>query len=149
MNIPDMIDKLDKATDIAASLAIERGVPIPVSKKSIRVGSVLIEKNTQGLYDITSSTRISVYRDISLFDVAIIIAQKYNSGEMTSVKQVLQFESKFAKYRTDMMHYLHCMRAAKKQNDTERLAILEDKFQVAEQFAKNIRDRLAKFKRVK
>jgi hypothetical protein len=47
-----------------------------------------------------------------------------------------------------MIHYLHCMKTTKKKN-ADRLAILEDKFQVAEIHAKNIKDQLTLFKRMK
>jgi hypothetical protein len=41
------------------------------------------------------------------------------------------------------------MKTAKKRKDTERMAILEDKFQSAEMRAKDMRDKISNFKRVK
>ena len=90
-----------------------------------------------------------LFENISVFDVAVIVAQRYNSGAMRDVERVLQLEQKFSKYHIDMLHYLHCMKVARKKNDAERSAILEDKFSMAELLAKNTRDKIANFKRVK
>jgi hypothetical protein len=146
MNI--LVERLDEATDLAATFAMQRGLPLAISKKSILIGSLVIEKNSKGFYDIIQADRNKLYEDISVFDVAVIIAQRYNSGERSVIKEVLDLERKFVKYHTDMIHYLHCMKSAKKKNP-ERLAILEDKFQVAELYAKDIKDQLALFKRMK
>ena len=147
MNV-NLLEKLDQATDRAAIVAMQRGLPLGISKKSVLIGNLVIEKNTNGLYDIIKANRNILYRDISVFDVAIIVAQRYNSGEYSTIREVLNLEKQFVKYHTDMTHYLHCMKTAKKK-DYERLAILEDKFQIAELHAKNIKDQLAHFKRMK
>lgn len=144
-----LLEQLDKATHRAATFAIRRGFPVPLSKNSSLVGNAFVEKNSKGLYDVLGIDKSIIYEDISVFDVAVIIAQRYCSGELSSIKQILYLEHKFAKHHTDMLHYLHCMKAAKKNNDTERLAILEDKFQTAEAMAKDTRDRLSTFKRTK
>ena len=148
MDRTELLEKLGRATDRAATFALQRGVPVPISKKSVLIGNVFIEKNKFG-YNVVALDRMKLYENISVFDVAVIIAQRYNSGEISAIKQVLFLEDRFTKYHIDMIHYLHCMRSAKKKNDVERMAILEDKFQVAESLAKNIRDRIAFFKRVK
>lgn len=145
----ELLDKLDRATDRAATVAISRAFPVPLSKKSSLVGNTFVEKNKNGSYDVLGFDRRPLYEDISVFDVAVIVAQRYCTGELNTIKKVLYLENRFAKYHTDMLHYLHCMHSAKKNNDTERLAILEDKFQIAESLAKDTRDRLAIFKRVK
>jgi hypothetical protein len=149
MSNTGLLEKLEKATDRAANLAIQRGMPIPVSGKSVMIGTTMIEKNSSGTYDVLSFNRLPLYENITVFDVAVIIAQRYNQFEFGVIKKVLFLESKFSKHHTDMLHYLHCMKSAKKQNDTERLAILEDKFQTAELLAKNTRDQISVFKRVK
>jgi len=149
MSKADLLDKLERATDRAADLAIQRGMPIPVSKKSIMIGNAIIEKNSQGTYNVLSFNRSKLYENISVFDVAVIVAQRYNQLEFGVIKQVLFLENKFSKYHTDMTHYLNCMKSAKKNCDNERMAILEDKFQVAELLAKDTRDRISVFKRVK
>lgn len=148
MNRPDLLNQLNVATDRAALFALQRGVPVPISKKSILIGNVFIEKNKLG-YTVIALDRIRLYENISVFDVAVIVAQRYNAGETSAIKQVLYLEDRFSKYHTDMTHYLSCMKSAKKKNDSERMAILEDKFRVAELLAKNIRDRISSFKRVK
>jgi len=48
-----------------------------------------------------------------------------------------------------MLNYLSCLKGAKKKHDIERMAILEDKFQVAETLAKSARDSITNFKRIK
>jgi len=149
MSKADLLDKLERATDRAADLAIQRGMPIPISNKSIMIGNTVVEKNSAGTYNVLSFNRTKLYENISVFDVAVIIAQRYNQLEFGVIKQVLFLESRFSKYHTDMTHYLHCMKSAKKQNDMERMAILEDKFQVAELLARDTRDRISVFKKVK
>jgi hypothetical protein len=149
MDRPGLLNTLDKATDRAASFAIQRGMPIQVSKKSVMIGDTIIEKNRDGFYDILSFNKSKLYENISVFDVAVIVAQRYNRHETGVIKQVLTLEGQFSKYHNDMIHYLHCMKSAKKKQDTDRMAILEDKFQLAEQRAKDTRDSISVFKRVK
>ena len=144
-----LIGELDKATSRAATFAIQRGHPIPVSKKSTLIGNTFVDKNENGLYDVLTFTRNLLYKDISVFDVAVTVAQRYNENQTGTIRQILFLDERFSKYRTDMQHYLHCMKGAQKKRDIERMSILEDKFQVAEQLAKNTRDRLSNFKRVK
>jgi hypothetical protein len=148
MERAELLEKLGRATDRAATFALQRGVPVPISKKSVLIGNVFIEKSKQS-YNVVALDYTRLYEDISVFDVAVIIAQRYNAGEISAIKQVLLLEDKFSKYHTDMVHYLNCMKSAKKNNDNERLAILEDKFQVAEILARDVRDRISSFKRIK
>jgi len=145
----NLLNKLDRATTRAASFAISRGFPITMSKRSTLVGHTFIEKNPVGLYNIISSNRSIIYKDISVFDIAVIIAQRYNSGESETIQTVLKLEERFSKYHTDMIHYLDCLKGAKKRHDIERMAILEDKFQVAEISAKKARNDISVFKRIK
>lgn len=145
----DIIDKLNKAAEKATSMAINRSDPIRMSKRSAMVGNTLVEKNSNGFYDIILPSKDKLYEDISAFDVAIIIAQRYNSGETSIIKKILLLENRYTKYHNDMLNYLSCLKGAKKKHDIERMAILEDKFQVAETLAKNARDNIAVFKRIK
>jgi hypothetical protein len=145
----DLLGELDRATDKAASYAIQRGFPIPITKKATLIGNLFIEKNSNNFYDVITFDRTVLFENISVFDVAVIVAQRYSSGDSTAIRQVLELEGKFSKYHTDMIYYLHCMKGAKKKQDSERLAILEDKFQMAEMLAKDTRDKITVFKRVK
>lgn len=149
MTRSSLLNKLDLATTKAASDAIGRGIPIPISKKSTMIGNLCVEKNKNGFYDILTLDRKMLFENISVFDVAIVIAQRYNSDEFSIVKKVLYLEERYAKYHTDMVHYLHCLKSATRTHDVERMAILEDKFQVAESLAKNTRDQISIFKRVR
>lgn len=149
MEKASLLEKLDRATDRGAHLAISKCMPIRMSKKSTLIGSTFIEKTENGLYSIVLSNKSVVYSDISIFDIAVIIAQRYNSGETATIYKVLALEERFSKYRNDMENYLNCLKGAKKRHDTERMAILEDKFQVAETAARNIRDDISIFKKVR
>lgn len=149
MDKPKLLEELDTATNLAASIALKKGVPIPISKKSTLVGNLLIEKNRDGFFDIVNFNKKMLHKDISVFDVAMIVAQKYISNDFSSIKKVLYLESRFVKYHIDMTHYLHCMKSAKKKKDIERFAILQDKFQTAEMLAENIKNNLNVFKTVK
>jgi hypothetical protein len=124
-------------------------MPISVSKKSVLIGSTLVEKNENGFYDVLTLDRKILYPDISVFDVAVIIAQRHSNGEFSVIKKVIQLEERFHKYHNDMTHYIHCYRSAKKKNDLERMFILEDKFQLSEIQAKATRDNISIFKRIK
>ena len=146
---PSILETLDKATDRAATFAIQRGMPISVSKKSVLIGSTLVEKNELGIYDVLNLNRKILYANISVFDVAVIVAQRHSNGELSTVKKVINLGEKFHKYHTDMTHYLHCYKGAKKKNDIERMCILEDKFHLSEILAKSTRDSISVFKRVK
>lgn len=149
MDKPKLLEELDTATNLAASMALKKGVPIPISKKSTLVGNLLIEKNKNGFFNIVNSSKKILHEDISVFDVAMIIAQKYISSDFSSIKKVLYLEDKFIKYHIDMTHYLHCMKSAKKKKDFERFAILQDKFQTAEMLAENVKNNLNIFKTMK
>ncbi len=146
---PELLDKLNKATDKATKLAIQRGNPIPLSKDSSLVGKLCIEKTKDGYYDIVTIERKTLYNNLSGFDVAVIVAQRHNTGEFSIIGQVLILEQQFSKHHTDMIHYLNCMKLAQKKKDSDRIFILEDKFQTSELLAKIAKDKLAYFKRVR
>lgn len=150
-----MIDKtrlaknLSDAIDKAASYAIKQCMPISASSNSSWVGHTVVQKNSKGMYDVLTLNRQPIYTDISVFDIAVIVAQKYSSGQFKTINKVLVLENAFSKYHTDMMHYLHCIKGAKRRGDYTTMAILEDKFQVSEIRAKNVRDNITTFKRLK
>lgn len=141
-----LLRNLDKATDKAAVLTIKAGLTPDLSKKYTLINDVYVKKNNNGYYDIMNLHKEAIYKNISLFDIAITIAQKYTNGDRYSIRKILFLENKFFKHYTDMLHYLNCMKIAKKNKDYERLAILEDKFQTSELIAKNIRDTISTLK---
>lgn len=144
-----LIEKLDRAATRAVSVAVEKGYPLTLSSRSTIIGTTIVGKNSQGMYNISLISGRLLYENISVFDVAVIIAQRYNNGEHSVIRKVLSLEERYIKYRTDMQHYLHCFRSAHRRRDFERMAILEDKFQASEMLAKSIRDHIALFKRTK
>ena len=148
MNRDGMLSRLDEVTDKAASIAIRESMPIP-GKKGVYIGTVVIEKNKKGFYDLSNVNGGLLFEDISVFDVAIIIAQRYNNEEYGAIKRVLELEEMYAKNHTEMIYFLHCYKGARKKKDYGRMAILEDKFATSETKAKIARDRISFFKRVK
>lgn len=149
MNKSALIAKLDKATDRAVTMALSRGMPLQVAKKSTLIGNIVVKKNSKDFYNVMTLDGNILFEDIPVFDIAVIVAQRYSAGEMSVIKKVLQLEEKYSKYHADMVNYLHCIKGAKKRNDIERMTILEDKFQASEIMAKNIRDGISVFKRTK
>ncbi len=141
-----LIDTLDRATDKAASLAIERGLPIPGSNSKTWIGKACVKKNTLGYYDVMSLDQLVLFENIIVFDVATIVAQRYTRKEFRTIDKVLLLENKYSKHYNDMMHYLHCIKGAKTRKDYVTVSILEDKFQLAEQRAKIIKNDIAIFK---
>jgi len=144
-----MLDRIDRATDKVALVAIRRGTILPIPEKLIKVDAAYVQKSGHGFYNILNSSKDVIYKDICVFDVAVIVAQKYSKGQRKELKTVLSLESSFFKYHTDMTYYLNCMRKVKVKKDMERLCILEDKFQMAEVHANDLRDKISFFKRVK
>jgi hypothetical protein len=145
-----LLARLDKATTTAASILANSTLLSTTSRKSTIVGKVCVIKNLSGSYDILSlDKRYKIHENISLFDIAMIIAQKHNIGDTYSIEKLLFLENRFIKHYNDMKHYLHCMRGTTRNKDFKRLAILEDKFQVSESHAKNIRDNISNFKILK
>lgn len=149
MNKNKLVKKLDMATDKALKVAMKEGSPIPLSKKVTLVGFLRIEKNKDNLYDILNTTGTILFNNISVFDIAVIIAQRYNKTDFKTIEKIIILEERFSKFHLDMIHYLHCMKSAKRDNDLQRFAILEDKFHEAELYAKSIKEKITIFKRMK
>ncbi len=149
MDRTTLIAELNKAVYKAAKVAIQHGMPIPGRQSNTWVGNTVIKKNKDGLYDIFSLNKKQLFKDITVFDVATIISQRYTTGEFKTIEKVLALEDTYSKYRSDMLHYLHCIKGAKRRHDYDKMAILEDKFQVSEIRAKNTKNSIAIFKRLK
>ena len=149
MNKVSLLNKLENVTDKVAFSARHSGFPLALSKNRILVGNISIEKNREGFYNIMSLSRDTLYKDVSSLDIAVIISQRYNMGEFSVIRKILELDEKYSKYYIDMMHYIHCFKSAKSKNDKERMAILEDKFRVSEIFAKDIKSRILVFKKTK
>jgi hypothetical protein len=143
MNREKLISNLETATDKAALIFASQK---SISKKSITGSNkIIIEKNSASRYDVVAHGAV-IAENISTFDIASAVAHQYNLNQKSIIKKILNLDNTFSKYRMDMMHYLHCMTIAKKRKDIERLSILEDKFQLAEERAKVVRNKLMLFK---
>lgn len=148
-NREKLIKGLDVITDRVAEKVIKNVKQPVVTKKPIRIGKLLIERNLNGLFDISGSDKKLIYKDIFNFDIATIIAERHVMGERSILTEILGLEEKYSKHFLDMRYYLHCFKSMKKQNDIKRMAILEDKFQVSEFLAKQAKERILIFKRMK
>lgn len=146
MNRQFFIQQLDKATTKATSLVIKQPFPIAITKNKVIVGDLCIIKNKFGSYDILTKNYTKLYSSVYLFEVAVILAQSYIMDDMSMIKKVLMLQEQLEKHHIDMIHYLHCMKSAKKRRDIERMMILEDKFQVAESYARGIKDKISSIK---
>jgi hypothetical protein len=145
----ELLDKLDRATDKAVTVAIRECMPLAITKKSVVVGNLSVRKNDKGLFDIMSFGKQKLYENIAVFDVAITVAQNHNRGHYSDIKKILYLEERFSKYHTDMVFYLHAMKGARRNKDTEKFSILEDRFRLAETSAKSVRDGISVYKRLK
>jgi hypothetical protein len=149
MNKVELIKSLDQATDRAVTYVIQSSYPIPLSKNSMLVGNLFVQKNSNGFYDVYSFNKTPIFENIVNFEIAIILAQQHSMGEKSIVRKILYLEEKYSKYHNDMIHYLNCMKTAKRKNDDERLLILEDKFQTTELLARSIKEKISSYKRTK
>lgn len=141
-----LIKQLKDATDKAASFVIQRDV-LPSTRPGECIGNTIVRRNKNGFYDIFSLDNALLFENIIALDIATIIAQRYTSCEFSALKKVIDLETVYAKHRTDMLHYLHCMQAAKRRNDFTTLAILEDKFRISEVRASRARDSIVFYRR--
>lgn len=146
MNKVDMLRKLNNVVEKAALSAIRKCIPLRVSEKSILVGNLVVNKNSNNCYDVLNSDKVVLFKDIISADIAVIIAQKYNNKHFSTIDKILDLEKNYAKYHLDMLHYLNCMRISKKKKNYERLSILEDKFKIAENRAKRYKNGIVIFK---
>ena len=76
-----LIEQLKHATDKAASFMVQRGTLEPRTC----IGSTHIRRNKNGFYDIFSLNNKLLFENIMVFDIAIIIAQRYTSGEFSAL----------------------------------------------------------------
>lgn len=149
MDRKHLLRQLDIAISKAATIAINNNYHVTDKKAGVWIGKAYVRKNKDGLYDILSLNKKTLFTDITVFDVATIVAERYTAGEFRTIEKILILENVFSKYYNDMVHYLHCIKGAKKRNDYTTLAILEDKFQISEARAKMTRNDITHFKRVK
>ena len=143
-----LLVSLDTAIRQAAAKAISKSEPIG-DKNSCIVGSLSVKKNDSGLFEVLNVNKEVLHTNISLYYVAVLVAQKFIAGHRTQIKEILELENSYQKFHNDMLHYLHCYKVAKTRNDTGRMSILEDKFQMSEQHAKKIKEKLDFYKRSK
>ena len=144
---PKLLSLLNVAVNKVAKATVKEGRPLAISKKDTYVGPMLVQKLENGTYSICKTgAKEPVYANIQLYEAAVLISQHYERGSISAVKELLKIDNDYAKYKTDMMHYLACYKQVKQKNDIDRMLVLEDKFYMAEELSKTSRERLSKFK---
>lgn len=141
-----LVDKLNRATDKAVSVARQKCLPIHIDKNTTLIDDIVVAKTVTGLYSVRSCSGI-MYTDISSRDIAIIIAQRYKSKEMGVIRKIISLEKEYSKHKQDMMHYLNSLKKASKKNDDCRIAILEDRFYTSEYRAKLVKNKILVYKK--
>lgn len=144
---PKLLSLFNIAVNRAVKSAVKEGQPLTMSKKDTYVGPLLVQKLINGTYSIyKTNANQPMYSDIHLYEAAVLISQHYERGAISCVREILKIDSDYAKYKTDMMHYIACYKHVKESKDIERMLVLEDKFCMAEELSKITRQRLSKFK---
>lgn len=144
-----IIGLFDNAIEQAIRIAMQKNTPFVASKKNTIVGKYIVHKNDNDYYDIKDiTTKMILYKDLSLYDSAIMIAQRQEKGR-SLITDILKIDEDYAKHRIDMNHYLNCYKIAKQRNDIPRMSVLEDKFRISDQLSKLVKKRLSKFKIVR
>lgn len=142
-----ILSLLSVAVNKVAKATVKEGRPLVVSKKDTYVGPMLVQKMSNGTYSISKTGAITpMYENIHLYEAAVLVSQHYERGKVSFVKEILKIDDDYAKYKTDMIHYLACYKQVKQHKDVDRMLVLEDKFYMAEELSKATRQRLSKFK---
>ena len=145
-----LLTMLSNAVNTATKAAMKGNRPMVISKRNTIVGPVSIDKIDTGTYTLRRATIIRpLYTNIVLYESAVLIAQAYNRGDRDMIKEILTLESQYVKYSTDMLHYLTCYRAVCARNEIDRMLVLEDKFNTADETVKSIKYKLGKLRNSK
>lgn len=145
----ELLTMLNNAVNSVTKSAIRENRPIVVSKKSTLVGMLSVEKTDNNLHLIKKHLATeSLYTGITLYESAILIAQSYMRGDITSIKEIIEIDNSYTKHHNDMLHHLSCYKTLKLHNNIDRMVILEDKFYMSEELSKLARSKLSRFKRV-
>ena len=112
------------------------------AKDKIAVGSYLIVKNKQGMFDIyKKNMKNLVHKDIMLFDAAMSIVELLNVKKEAAAKKVLEMEEEYAKNYMEMLHFENAYRNAIKADDSSA-EVFEDRYIIAKYRAKSAREKL-------
>jgi hypothetical protein len=140
----DFVAALDKTTTDVVASAIMNCNPLPITRRKVLVGINVIRKNRNGRYDIIAIDKSILFKDILVFDVAVIVSKNINK-ENNVIRDVLKLERDYEKHANDISNYINCYKKAKEKNDYDRLAILEDKIQISECEITIAKSRISKF----
>ena len=142
-----MVAILGKVVHSAAKTAVTEAQPMVISRKKTLVGSLVVEKEPSHYYCVCRSTdSYLLYSGIALYETAILVAQSYVLGKKHNIKYLLGADQDYTKHRTDMVHYLECYKRLKESSDIERMQVLEDRFDISEEYSKIARQTITEFK---
>lgn len=112
------------------------------AKGKIAVGSYLIVKNKQGMFDIYKKNMNNlVHKDIMLFDAAMSIVELLNANKETLAKKVVEMEDEYARNYMEMLHFENAYQNAIKADDSSA-EVFEDRYTIAKYRAKSAREKL-------
>ena len=137
---------LDSALNTVADSTIKSNQPIYISPSATLLGDIVVERTSANYCIRKSKIKHRLYKDIVLYESAVLIAQAHIARNPIVIREILEIDDMYARHKTNMQHYAACYAVSKKCNDTARMLVLEDKFTMSEEYARQYRTRLVKFK---
>ena len=136
-----VLSEIEKDTFLRNHLVSERK-----AKDKIAIGSYIIVKNKQGMFDIyKKNMKNRVHQDIMVFDAAMAIVESLNMRNTASTKMVLEVEEEYARNYMEMLHFENAYKHALKTGD-DNAAVFEDRYVIAKFRAKTAREKLRGFR---
>jgi hypothetical protein len=147
INIPDREKLLSSLVDAVNKTAriIATNNEISLLNKKQVINNLTVEIDNNGFYSINNTSQI-IYKNITLLDSAIIIAQRYNKKQNNIINDVIELDKEYSKYCIEMIHYFRCYKRYKKSNDSQRMYILEDRYQLAYQNASMVKQKILRYR---
>ena len=142
----NLTHKLENAIKDVIITSINNNEVMP-SARGLFIGTCEIVKLKDFTYSIIDlKTNKCIFKSISFFDAAYVIAKRISSNKLRNLKEILALEKEYQWYRANMIHYESCYQISTKNKDFERACILEDKMQHAKSMLKQIKDKMRLFR---
>ena len=136
-----IIDEIENDTFLRNHLVSEKK-----AKDKIAVGSYLIARNKDGMFNIyKKNMRNLVHKDIMVFDAAIAVVESLNMENKNAVEKVLEVEAEYANNYMEMLHFKNAFDHAIKVDDVNAW-VFEDRYILAKSKAKVAREKLRGFR---
>lgn len=107
--------------------------------RGVEVGSFLVEKNNDELYDIRDNrTSDTLFEDIRLYETAYLLVKYLNEGKKINspeITKVISTNALFETYYYDAMSHKRTFNKAKKRGDFTKMDIAEARFDRAKEDA--------------